>query len=59
MRDKHEKAIDHIINCQNCYNYIRGLAIAASTSRAGSVVTEAKAKAAKENGKLGGRPRKR
>lgn len=49
----------HVLGCEECslavYNYITHL----SVSRAGSVSTEAKARAARENGKKGGRPRKK
>jgi hypothetical protein len=41
------------IGCRELYRNIRK-----QQSRAGSTITEAKSRAARENGKLGGRPRK-
>lgn len=62
MNEKNcEEVMEHISRCSHCqhawYRIIGGV-LADRASKAGSTKSEAKSKAARENGKLGGRPRK-
>lgn len=57
--DEHEYGLSHVINCDDCFKKITDVVVQASTKRAGSTISEAKSEAARVNGKLGGRPRKK
>jgi hypothetical protein len=48
----------HLKNCPECFELIRREIITQETARAGATKSEAKSQSARENGKLGGRPRK-
>jgi len=54
----HEKALQHIAKCDECFNLIFGFFMTRMAAHAGSTKSTKKAKASQKNGLKGGRPRK-
>lgn len=53
-----DDVISHVFHCEKCFKSIRDYVLTDATRKAGSVISEAKAEAARLNGMKGGRPRK-
>ena len=52
------RAFIHVITCKGCFETMQKYISRLAAARAGSTTGKAKARAARENGKLGGRPKK-
>lgn len=58
LRTDCDNTIRHILSCPKCFDEVSAGIRRVSAGLAGSTKSEAKAKASRENGKLGGRPKK-
>ena len=54
----HEQVMKHVLLCDECFTEMARIITAELTRKAGATKSPAKSKAARENGKKGGRPRK-